>query len=128
MTQQLEETIRRAQGGDRNAFSCLVEQHYAVMCRFACRYCGDRQDAEDVTQQACVKLARSIGQFRMLREARFATAVAGFAQLLEGSKYVGHWHYSDALTLAQSNRGDDTFGYRAEFIQLIRKAEVADAM
>jgi len=71
MTQQLAETIRRAQCGDRDAFSCLVEQHYAAMFSFACRYLGDRQDAEDVTQQACIKLARSIGQFRF--ESAFST-------------------------------------------------------
>jgi Ca-activated chloride channel family protein len=64
----------------------------------------------------------------VLREAHFATAVAGFAQLLEGGKYLAGWGYADALKLAQANRGDDPFGYRAEFIQLIRKAEVAGAM
>jgi Ca-activated chloride channel family protein len=64
----------------------------------------------------------------MLREAHFATTVAGFAQLLEGGKYVAGWGYADALKLAQANRGDDPFGYRAEFVQLIRNAEVADAM
>lgn len=71
MTQELQETIRRAQRGDRDAFSRLVEDHYASMFRFACRYCGDRQDAEDVTQQACIKLARVIGQFRF--ESAFST-------------------------------------------------------
>ena len=71
MTQDLQETIRCAQRGDRDAFSRLVEDHYAAMFRFACRYCGDRQDAEDVTQQACIKLARSIGQFRF--ESAFST-------------------------------------------------------
>jgi RNA polymerase sigma-70 factor (ECF subfamily) len=71
MTQDLQETIRRAQRGDREAFSRLVEQHYAAMFRFACRYCGDRQDAQDVTQQACIKLARSIEQFRF--ESAFST-------------------------------------------------------
>ncbi len=71
MTQDLQEMIRRAQRGDRDAFSRLVEDHYAVMFRFACRYCGDRQDAEDVTQQACIKLARSIAQFRF--ESAFST-------------------------------------------------------
>jgi RNA polymerase sigma-70 factor (ECF subfamily) len=71
MTQDLQEIIRRAQRGDRDAFSRLVEDHYAVMFRFACRYCGDRQDAEDVTQQACIKLARSIAQFRF--ESAFST-------------------------------------------------------
>jgi Ca-activated chloride channel homolog len=64
----------------------------------------------------------------MLREARFATAVAGFAQLLQGGKYLADWGYSDARQLAQVNRGDDPYGYRAEFIQLVRKAEVAGAM
>ena len=71
MTQELQETIRRAQRGDRDAFSRLVEDHYASIFGFACRYCGDRQDAEDVTQQACIKLARAIGQFRF--ESAFST-------------------------------------------------------
>lgn len=64
MTTDLEETIKRAQRGDREAFSSLVEAHYDAMFRFAMKYCGNRQDAEDVTQQACVKLGRAIGQFR----------------------------------------------------------------
>ncbi|TGD75478.1 VWA domain-containing protein [Mangrovimicrobium sediminis] len=62
------------------------------------------------------------------REVDFATAVAGFAQLLEGGKYTGEWGYQDVLRLAQASRGDDPYGYRAEFVQLVRKAEVADAM
>ncbi len=64
MTSDLEETIKRAQRGDREAFSRLVEDHYASMFRFAMKYCGNRQDAEDVTQQACIKLGRAIDQFR----------------------------------------------------------------
>ena len=71
MTQDLQEIIGRAQRGDRDAFSRLVEDHYALIFRFACRYCGDRQDAEDVTQQACVKLARTLVQFRF--ESAFST-------------------------------------------------------
>ncbi|MFV0276829.1 MAG: vWA domain-containing protein [Parahaliea sp.] len=62
------------------------------------------------------------------REARFAAAVAGFAELLRGGKYTGDWRYADALALAQANRGDDPYGYRAELVQLIRKAEVASAL
>lgn len=63
-----------------------------------------------------------------LQETRFATAVAGFAQLLQGNKHIGNWNYQNAIDLAQTNRGDDPFGYRAELVQLIRKAKVADAM
>ena len=64
----------------------------------------------------------------MLREVRFATAVAGFAQLLQGGKYLADWDYTDAMKMAQANRGDDLYGYRAEFVQLVRKAEVAGAL
>ncbi|GAB3104234.1 VWA domain-containing protein [Aestuariicella hydrocarbonica] len=60
------------------------------------------------------------------READFATAVAGFAQLLQGGKYTGDWGYEDALKMALANRGDDVFGYRSELVQLMRKAEVAN--
>jgi len=55
-------------------------------------------------------------------EAGFATAIAGFGQLLRGSDYLGEWSYADAITLANSNKGDDPFGYRAEAIQLMRLA------
>ena len=62
------------------------------------------------------------------QEAQFATAVAGFAQLLKNDKYLGEWQWQDALELAQQNRGDDPYGYRAEFVQLIRKAMVASEL
>ncbi len=65
---------------------------------------------------------------QLLQESRFATAVASFAQLLQGGKYTGDWSYADALAMAQKNKGEDRYGYRAELTQLIRKAEIADAM
>lgn len=64
----------------------------------------------------------------LARETRFATAVAGFAQLLKGGKYTGEFAYDDVIELAQNNKGDDKFGYRTEFIQLVRKAKTASAM
>lgn len=65
---------------------------------------------------------------RMMREVEFATAVAGFAQLLRGGKYTGSWSYDDAIALAQANKGDDQYGYRTEFVQLVRKAKMAKSM
>lgn len=56
---------------------------------------------------------------------RFATAVAGFAQLLTEAKHTGQWHLRDAQVLASNARGHDSYGYRSEFVQLIRKAELA---
>jgi RNA polymerase sigma-70 factor, ECF subfamily len=56
--------IRRAQTGEAIAFAQLLEANYNSLYRFAYRWCGNPSDAEDVTQLACIKLARSLGQFR----------------------------------------------------------------
>lgn len=66
-----QDTLKRAQQGDRAAFAQLIDDHYDAMYRFAYKYCGNQQDAEDVTQQACIKLARTIVQFRF--ESSFTT-------------------------------------------------------
>ena len=59
------------------------------------------------------------------RDVVFSTAVAGFAQLLRGGIYTGALTYDDVLEQAQSSKGEDRFGYRAEFIELVRKAREA---
>jgi Ca-activated chloride channel family protein len=60
-------------------------------------------------------------------DVRFAIAAAGYAQLLRGDPYLGDWSHGDVITLAQGARGEDEFGYRAEFIQLNRLADSAAA-
>ena len=62
------------------------------------------------------------------RETRFAAAVAGFGQLLRGGRHTGAYGYDDVIALAQGARGDDPFGYRAEFVNLVRLAKSAAAM
>ncbi len=65
MTQASEtELIRRAQGGDGAAFEALLRRYYDTMYRTAYRWCGNRADAQDITQSACIKLAHAIGAFR----------------------------------------------------------------
>lgn len=59
-----EALIRAAQAGDAEAFEQLLERHYDTIYRFAYKWCGDRADAEDVTQQACLKLARALKSYR----------------------------------------------------------------
>lgn len=49
---------------------------------------------------------------------QFASAVAGLGLLLKKSPYAGQLTYSDVLTWARAAKGQDTEGYRAEFIQL----------
>ncbi len=59
-------------------------------------------------------------------EARFATAIAGFGELLRGSDALGSWGWGDAIALATANRGTDAFGYRTEAITLMRLAQSLD--
>ncbi|MBF0357238.1 MAG: VWA domain-containing protein [Magnetococcales bacterium] len=54
---------------------------------------------------------------------RFAAAVAAFGQKLRGGKYTGEYSQKDIIALANSGKGADQFGYRAEFIGLVRLAE-----
>lgn len=54
---------------------------------------------------------------------RFATAIAGFGQILQNGTHLGNWSFGDAIALANSAKGTDPFGYRAEAVQLMRLAE-----
>ena len=60
--------------------------------------------------------------------AQFATAVAGYGQLLRGDPYTApNWGFDQVIELAQGSKGADEFGYRAEFIGLARLANTAAA-
>ncbi len=54
---------------------------------------------------------------------RFATAVASFGMILRDSKYKGTYTLDAVIELAQSSKGKDKEGYRAEFIQLVKTAK-----
>ncbi|MBU2515763.1 VWA domain-containing protein [bacterium] len=59
---------------------------------------------------------------------RFASAVAAYGQLLRQDSYIKDYTYDDVIRLALSARGDDPFGLRNEFINLIRLAKSARAL
>jgi Ca-activated chloride channel homolog len=61
-------------------------------------------------------------------EARFATSVAAFGEILRGGRHTGTFAYDDVLRIASAARGEDAFGYRTEFLQLVRSAKTASAM
>jgi Ca-activated chloride channel family protein len=62
------------------------------------------------------------------QEPRFATAVAAFGQLLRGGQYTKSYSYDDVIALAQTAKGKDEFGYRGEFINLVRLAKSAQGL
>ncbi len=54
---------------------------------------------------------------------RFAAAVAMFGQVMKGSEYKGEGTFDKAIELAQSGYGNDSQGYRREFVRLMETAK-----
>jgi Ca-activated chloride channel family protein len=54
---------------------------------------------------------------------RFAAAVAAFGMILRASPERGDATLETVLRLAGEGRGPDPWGYRAEFVELVRKAQ-----
>ena len=53
---------------------------------------------------------------------RFAAAVAAYADLLRGGTHTNGFTWDQVEALARGARGEDTWGYRAEFLQLVSQA------
>ncbi len=55
---------------------------------------------------------------------KFSAAVAEFGMLLRDSEHKGDTTYEGILKLAEKGKGEDRFGYRAEFIRLVEKCRL----
>lgn len=61
------------------------------------------------------------------QEARFSIAVAGFAQRLRGDAYLGDdYGWAEIAETAGDALGEDIYGYRAEFLDLVNQAAEID--
>ena len=63
--------IRRAQRGERTAFDSLVRRYDQEVLRMALRVVQSPEEAQDLYQEAFLKVYRSLGRFRL--EAKFST-------------------------------------------------------
>ncbi len=59
----MKELARRAADGDRGAFGELVAHQYDFIFATAFKWCGNHEDAQDLAQDICVKLARIIKSY-----------------------------------------------------------------
>jgi len=57
------ELVRRVLEGDTAAFTTIVDRHAAACTRFAIRMLGNREDAEDVTQETFLRAYRSLARY-----------------------------------------------------------------
>ncbi len=74
------ELVARAQAGDENAFAMLVRRYQVPVIHFCQRMTGSAEDAEDVAQEAFVRLHRHLK--RLKPQARFSTVLFGIARNL----------------------------------------------
>jgi len=65
------ELIRRAQRGDRAAFDAVVRLYDHEVLRLALKVVGSPEEAQDLYQEAFLKVYRSLGHFRF--DSRFST-------------------------------------------------------
>ncbi|MBZ7922057.1 VWA domain-containing protein [Ensifer adhaerens] len=56
-------------------------------------------------------------------DVRFSVAVAAFGQKLSGVSALADYSYDSVIDLAAAAKGADPFGYRAEFVNLVRLAK-----
>ncbi|MGJ0534842.1 vWA domain-containing protein [Methylocystis sp.] len=89
------------------------------------RYKLPKEDASRLITQPIADQQSVESLAQAPQDVRFSIAVAAFAQLLKGAPYLGDYGYDDVIALAQSAKGDDPFGYRAEFVNLARLAKSA---
>ena len=59
-------------------------------------------------------------------DVRFSIAVAAFGQKLRNIAQLAGFSYDEIERIAREARGDDPFGYRSEFLQLVRLARGLD--
>ena len=65
--------IQQAINGDKEAFSVLMDTYYDIIFRIAFKWCGNKEDAEDIAQESCIKIAQSLSGFKM--ESKFSSWV-----------------------------------------------------
>src|SRR5207249_3467157 len=63
--------IQRARSGDRDATGQLIDRYQKHVYNLAYRLCGNYDDANDITQEAFLRVFHSLGNFR--GESNFST-------------------------------------------------------
>ncbi len=98
------------------------EQEYAFV---KIRYKLPGQSSSKLISVAVDKKTEYLDTDKLPKEMQFAAAVAAFGQILRSDSFIKEFSLKDVAKLATPARGKDLFGYRTEFLNLVRLAETA---
>ena len=87
------------------------------------RYKAPQQSSSKLLEIPIVAQRNSPTIAQASEDLRFAAAVAAFAQQLKGAQYTGDFDLAASAELARSGKGEDRFGLRGEFVQLVELAQ-----
>jgi Ca-activated chloride channel family protein len=87
-----------------------------------------KQPDADTSTLMSMPLAKSDARFAAAsRDFQFAASVAAFGMILRGSQFKGDATLDAVEEIAESAKGDDRFGYRGEFLGLVKAAKTLGA-
>jgi len=89
------------------------------------RYKLPGQDTSKLITRLVTDADMQVDFAKLPTDMRFAASVAGAAQLLRHDAYIKDFDMTRAIDIAQNAKGGDPFGYRTEFVQLLRSAQTA---
>ncbi len=110
------ESLRYAQVDSKRAAS-------SEMALLRIRYKAPNQEQSRLLEVPIAADAKAPAIADASADLRFAAAVAAFAQQLKGGQYTQGFDLAASAKLARSAKGDDHFGLRAEFVQLVELAQ-----
>ncbi len=90
------------------------------------RYKLPDQDTSTLITRPVDRMDETVSFGDAAADTRFAASVAAFGQMLRGNVRLNDYTYNELIAIAGASKGEDEFGYRAEFINLVRLAKSLD--
>jgi Ca-activated chloride channel homolog len=82
------------------------------------------KDPTDSVSKLVTKAVMANESLKASENLRWSIAVAQFGMLLRGSEYKGSASIASVQELANASKGNDSEGYRAEFIRMLKMYEL----
>lgn len=97
----MDDIVRRAQGGDVDAFELVYRTHSPAIHALCLRMCGDAREADELVQDAFVRAWEKLGSFRR------QSALATWLHTLAVNVVLARWRSAkrDALRMIDDPEG-----------------------